>query len=84
MGLLSYTKENIQFPGKPSQNLGRVDKYNNSLMFAVYTPVSNITKQIMNKTVSAPFLKGKYTQDKEITDILNFGKDVYMLNLKLQ
>ncbi|ELK37048.1 ATP-binding cassette sub-family A member 6 [Myotis davidii] len=57
MGLLSYTKENTQFPGKPSQNLGRVDKYNNSLMFAVYTPVSNITKQIMNKTVSAPFLK---------------------------
>ncbi|XP_070250791.1 ATP-binding cassette sub-family A member 6 isoform X2 [Myotis yumanensis] len=57
MGLLSSTKENIQFPGKPSQNLGRVDKYNNSFLFAVYTPVSDITKQIMNKTVSAPFLK---------------------------
>ncbi|XP_005861878.1 PREDICTED: ATP-binding cassette sub-family A member 6 isoform X2 [Myotis brandtii] len=57
MGLLSSTKYNTQFPGKPSQNLGRVDKYNNSFPFAVYTPVSNITKQIMNKTVSAPFLK---------------------------
>lgn len=59
MGLMSYTKENIHLPGKPSQNLGRVDKYNSSLMIAVYTPISNITKQIMNKTGSAPFLRGK-------------------------
>ncbi|XP_036263595.1 ATP-binding cassette sub-family A member 9 isoform X7 [Pipistrellus kuhlii] len=57
MGLFSYTKENIQLPGKPSQNLGRVDKYNSSLMIAGYTPISNITKQIMNKTGSAPFLR---------------------------
>lgn len=85
MGLLSYARENIQFPGKPPQNLGRVDKYNNSFMIAVYTPISNITMQIMNKTVSAPFLKGKYTKDKGITDIvLNLGEDVCMLNLKLQ
>ncbi|XP_054565317.1 ATP-binding cassette sub-family A member 6-like isoform X2 [Eptesicus fuscus] len=57
MGLLSYAKENHQLPERPSQNLGRVDKYNSSLMIAVYTPISNITMQIMNKTVSAPFLK---------------------------
>ncbi|KAK1330893.1 hypothetical protein QTO34_008835 [Cnephaeus nilssonii] len=57
MGLLSYAKENHQLPERPSQNLGRVDKYNSSLMVAVYTPISNITTLIMNKTVSAPFLK---------------------------
>lgn len=85
MGLLSYAKENHQLPERPSQNLGRVDKYNSSLMVAVYTPISNITTLIMNKTVSAPFLKGKYIKDKGITDIvLNFGEGVYMLNLKLQ
>lgn len=75
MGLFSYAKINNQFPEKPSQNLGRIDKYNSSLMIAVYTPISNITKQIMNKTASAPFLRGKYTKDEGIT-VLNFGEDV--------
>lgn len=42
----------------PPQDLGRVDKFNSS-MVVVYTPISNITEQIMNKTAFAPFLNGK-------------------------
>ncbi|KAM7067935.1 ATP-binding cassette sub-family A member 6 isoform 1-T2 [Molossus nigricans] len=59
MGFISYSKENSQFSEMPPQDLGRVDKYNNSFMDVVYTPISNITNQIMNKTALAPFMKGK-------------------------
>uniref|UniRef100_A0A8C0W9E3 ABC transporter domain-containing protein n=1 Tax=Castor canadensis TaxID=51338 RepID=A0A8C0W9E3_CASCN len=47
------------FPQLPPQDLGRVDKFNMSSTMIVYTPVSNITQQIMNKTAAAPFMKGK-------------------------
>ncbi|XP_057572147.1 ATP-binding cassette sub-family A member 6 isoform X2 [Hippopotamus amphibius kiboko] len=59
MGIFSYLKENIHFPEMPPQDLGRVDKFNSSAMDVVYTPVSNITQEIMNKTAFAPFLKGR-------------------------
>lgn len=42
----------------PPQDLGRVDKFNTSSIAVVYTPISNITQQIMNKTAFAPFLQG--------------------------
>lgn len=58
MGLFSYVTYNSQFPEMPPQDLGRVDKFNNSNIVVVYTPISNITMQIMNKTAFAPFLKG--------------------------
>ncbi|XP_060242463.1 ATP-binding cassette sub-family A member 6 isoform X2 [Meriones unguiculatus] len=58
MGLFSYFKENIHFPEAPSQDLGRVDEFNGSSIKVVYTPVSNITQQIMNKTLFAPTMKG--------------------------
>ncbi|XP_006872368.1 PREDICTED: ATP-binding cassette sub-family A member 6 [Chrysochloris asiatica] len=58
MGLFSYFRQNVHIPEVPSQNLGRVDEFNNSYMTFVYTPVSDITQQIINKTASAPFLKG--------------------------
>lgn len=64
MGLFSHFRENSQFPEMPPQDLGRVDKFNSS-MVVVYTPISNITEQIMNKTAFAPFLKGKCTTDKK-------------------
>ncbi|XP_014644682.1 PREDICTED: ATP-binding cassette sub-family A member 6 [Ceratotherium simum simum] len=59
MGLFSNLKENIHFPEMPPQDLGRVDKFNGSSMVVVYTPISDITQQIMNKTAFAPFLKGR-------------------------
>ncbi|KAM5310189.1 ATP-binding cassette sub-family A member 6 [Glossophaga mutica] len=51
MGLFSYVKENTQFPEKPPEELGRIDKFNDTYML-VYMPVSNRTQQIMNKTAS--------------------------------
>ncbi|XP_023585202.1 ATP-binding cassette sub-family A member 6 [Trichechus manatus latirostris] len=57
MGLFSYLKENDHIPETPSQDLGRADKFNSSYIMVVYTPVSNVTQQIMNKTASALFLK---------------------------
>uniref|UniRef100_A0A8C6QYA3 ATP-binding cassette, sub-family A member 6 n=2 Tax=Nannospalax galili TaxID=1026970 RepID=A0A8C6QYA3_NANGA len=57
MGLFSYFKENFQLPEIPPQDLGRIDKFNDSSMMVVYTPVSNITQQIMNRTF-ASFMKG--------------------------
>uniref|UniRef100_A0A8C4MIR5 ABC transporter domain-containing protein n=1 Tax=Equus asinus asinus TaxID=83772 RepID=A0A8C4MIR5_EQUAS len=59
MGLFSNLKENRHFPEMPPQDLGRVDKFNSSSIIVVYTPISNITQQIMNKTALAPFLKGR-------------------------
>ncbi|XP_037349445.1 ATP-binding cassette sub-family A member 6-like isoform X2 [Talpa occidentalis] len=58
MGLFSYFKEYDLFSEKPPQNLGRVDKFNESFVL-IYTPISNITQQIMNITAFAPFLKGR-------------------------
>ncbi|XP_077019795.1 ATP-binding cassette sub-family A member 6 isoform X2 [Tamandua tetradactyla] len=59
MGLFSYFRENFEFPEMPSHDLGRVDKFNSSSRKVVYTPISNIIQQIMNKTASAPVLKGR-------------------------
>ena len=67
MGLFSYLKENTQFPEKPPEQLGRVDKFNDTYIL-VYTPITNRTNQIMNKTAS--IFKGKCTNDKRITDII--------------
>uniref|UniRef100_A0A8C4MKZ4 ABC transporter domain-containing protein n=1 Tax=Equus asinus asinus TaxID=83772 RepID=A0A8C4MKZ4_EQUAS len=61
----------VHFPEMPPQDLGRVDKFNSSSIIVVYTPISNITQQIMNKTALAPFLKGRCTDGKKrITDII--------------
>ncbi|XP_019479355.1 PREDICTED: ATP-binding cassette sub-family A member 6 isoform X2 [Hipposideros armiger] len=54
MGLVSYFKDNKPYPEMPPQDLGRVDHFNISSIIVVYTPISNITEQIMNKTA---FLK---------------------------
>ncbi|KAM9746735.1 ATP-binding cassette sub-family A member 6 isoform 3-T3 [Dama dama] len=59
MCIFSHLNKNVRFPGMPPQNLGRVDKYNRSFMDVVYTPVSNLTQQIMNKTACAPVMKGR-------------------------
>ncbi|KAB1265899.1 ATP-binding cassette sub-family A member 6 [Camelus dromedarius] len=59
MGTFLFFKENVHFPEIPSQDLGRVDKFNSSSMNLLYTPISNITQQIMNKTAFAPFLKAQ-------------------------
>ena len=66
MGIFSYLKENVHFPEMPPQDLGRVDKFNSSSMDVVYTPISNITQQIMNKTACAPFLKGRCADGKKV------------------
>ncbi|KAI5933366.1 ATP-binding cassette sub-family A member 6 [Manis javanica] len=58
IALLAYFQENVHFPEMPPQDLGRVDKFNTSSIAVVYTPISNITQQIMNKTAFAPFLQG--------------------------
>uniref|UniRef100_A0A8C5ZH82 ATP-binding cassette sub-family A member 6-like n=1 Tax=Marmota marmota marmota TaxID=9994 RepID=A0A8C5ZH82_MARMA len=63
VGLLSEVKENNQLPEIPPQDLGRVDKFNVSSIMIVYTPVSNITQQIMNTTAFAPLMKGRCTND---------------------
>ncbi|KAK2507815.1 hypothetical protein MC885_014420 [Smutsia gigantea] len=59
IALFAYFQENVHFPEMPPQDLGRVDKFNTSSIAVVYTPISNITQQIMNKTAFAPFLQGR-------------------------
>lgn len=73
MGLVSYFRVNSQFPEMPPQDLGRVDKFNSSSIVVVYTPISNVTEQIMNKTAFAPFLKGKCTNDKKELLIVSYS-----------
>ncbi|XP_051015238.1 ATP-binding cassette sub-family A member 6-like [Acomys russatus] len=58
MGLFSYFKDNSHIPETPSQDLGRIDKFDGTSIMVAYTPVSNITQQIMNKTTFAPTMKG--------------------------
>ncbi|XP_052051312.1 ATP-binding cassette sub-family A member 6 isoform X2 [Apodemus sylvaticus] len=58
MSLLSYFKENNQVPEVPPHYLGSIDEFNGSSIMVVYTPISNITEQIMNKTAFAPTMKG--------------------------
>ncbi|XP_004593010.2 ATP-binding cassette sub-family A member 6 [Ochotona princeps] len=58
MGVFSYFKENNRVPEIPPQNLGRVDKFNSSSLKIFYTPVSNMTQQIINQTEFSPYLKG--------------------------
>ncbi|XP_028617078.1 ATP-binding cassette sub-family A member 6 isoform X1 [Grammomys surdaster] len=58
MGLLSYFKENNQVPEVPPQDLGSIDEFNGSYLMVVYTPISNMTQQIMNKTTFAQTMKG--------------------------
>lgn len=59
MALFSYFKENMQLPEVPPQDLGSLDEFNGSSIMVLYTPVSNITQQIMNKTTFSPSMKGK-------------------------
>lgn len=68
MGLFSHFRENMYFPGLPPQDLGRADNVNNSLAL-VYTPISDLTQQIMNKTTFA-LLKGRCINGKKELPIL--------------
>jgi ATP-binding cassette subfamily A (ABC1) protein 6 len=65
MGLFSYLARNIQVLEVPPQDLGSLNEFNGSSLVVVYTPISNITQQIMNKTTFAPTMKGKYTIEKK-------------------
>ncbi|XP_075846361.1 ATP-binding cassette sub-family A member 6-like isoform X3 [Microtus pennsylvanicus] len=58
MGQFSFFKENMQLPEIPPQDLGSLDEFNGSSIMVFYTPVSNITQQIMNKTTFSPSMKG--------------------------
>ncbi|EDL34380.1 ATP-binding cassette, sub-family A (ABC1), member 6 [Mus musculus] len=58
MGLFSYLARNIQVLEVPPQDLGSLNEFNGSSLVVVYTPISNITQQIMNKTTFAPTMKG--------------------------
>uniref|UniRef100_A0A4W2GLK8 ATP binding cassette subfamily A member 6 n=1 Tax=Bos indicus x Bos taurus TaxID=30522 RepID=A0A4W2GLK8_BOBOX len=66
MCIFSRLNENVRFPGMPPQNLGRVDKYNRSFTDVVYTPVSNLTQQIMNKTALAPVMEGRCANGQKL------------------
>ncbi|XP_045155421.1 ATP-binding cassette sub-family A member 6 [Echinops telfairi] len=82
MGLLSYFRMNDHIPGMPPQELGRVDTFNRSYVEVVYTPVSNWTKQIMDKVASAPFLKGRSVvgaQDENALDKLILDNTPYSM-----
>lgn len=78
MGFFSHFRQNSRFPEMPPQDLGRVDKFNSS-MVVVYTPISNITEQIMNKTAFAPFLNGKCTNDKKDIDLVLYFCKIYLI-----
>lgn len=85
MGLFSYFKENMQFPEIPPKDLGSVDEFNGSSIMVVYTPISNITQLIMNKTTLAPSMKGKYANDKkELVLLIYFLIRYVHVSLKFQ
>ncbi|XP_011717931.2 ATP-binding cassette sub-family A member 6 isoform X1 [Macaca nemestrina] len=76
IALFSSSMRNVQFPGMAPQNLGRVDKFNSSSLKVVYTPISNLTQQIMNKTALAPLLKG--------TSVIGAPNKTYMNEILLE
>ncbi|XP_012602863.1 ATP-binding cassette sub-family A member 6 isoform X2 [Microcebus murinus] len=59
LGLFSNFVRSDQFPETPPHDLGRVDQFNSSFRMVVYTPISNVTQQIMNKTAFGLLLKGE-------------------------
>ncbi|XP_037849172.2 ATP-binding cassette sub-family A member 10 isoform X2 [Chlorocebus sabaeus] len=62
-----------RFPEQPPKVLGSVDQFNDSHLVVAYTPVSNVTRRIMNKMASASFMKGRTvigTPDEETMDIV--------------
>ncbi|XP_047563456.1 ATP-binding cassette sub-family A member 6-like isoform X1 [Lutra lutra] len=64
MGLFSHFRENMYFPELPPQDLGRADHVNNSIAI-VYTPVSDLTQEVMNKTAFA------LLKERKIVGVLN-------------
>ncbi|XP_074080803.1 ABC-type organic anion transporter ABCA8-like isoform X2 [Macrotis lagotis] len=56
--LLSMIFNITQFPELPSEDLGRIDTFNDSQFAVAYTPISKTTQQIINKMASASFMKG--------------------------
>ncbi|XP_051681851.2 ATP-binding cassette sub-family A member 6 isoform X1 [Oryctolagus cuniculus] len=74
MGIFSYLKFNVHVPEMPPKDLGRVDKFNSSSLMVVYTPISSITQQIMNKTALSPSLKGvkviEAPNEKHVDEVL--------------
>ncbi|XP_053426833.1 ATP-binding cassette sub-family A member 6 [Nycticebus coucang] len=57
LGMFSNFLKSAQFPEIPPFDLGRVDKFNSSSRMVVYTPISNVTQEIMNKTAFSLLLK---------------------------
>ncbi|XP_021569612.1 ATP-binding cassette sub-family A member 6 [Carlito syrichta] len=60
LGLVLFSSflGSVNFPEMPPQDLGRVDTFNSSSKIVVYTPISNISQKIMNKTALSPLWKG--------------------------
>uniref|UniRef100_A0A674KFW1 ATP binding cassette subfamily A member 10 n=1 Tax=Terrapene triunguis TaxID=2587831 RepID=A0A674KFW1_9SAUR len=50
-----------RFPAIPSDDLGRVDEFNDSTFVVQYTPVTHTTRQIMQHMASVSFLKGTFS-----------------------
>uniref|UniRef100_A0A674KC05 ATP binding cassette subfamily A member 10 n=1 Tax=Terrapene triunguis TaxID=2587831 RepID=A0A674KC05_9SAUR len=51
----------VRFPAIPSDDLGRVDEFNDSTFVVQYTPVTHTTRQIMQHMASVSFLKGTFS-----------------------
>lgn len=53
-----YGHEATDFSSAPTKDLGRVDSFNQSEFIIGYTPVTNTTRQIMEKVAAVPFMAG--------------------------
>ncbi|XP_006886459.1 PREDICTED: ATP-binding cassette sub-family A member 6 [Elephantulus edwardii] len=81
MGLISSFSMHTYIPESPSRDLGRLDRYNDSGLTFAYTPVSDITQQIMNKTATASVLKGRKiigVPDEKAMDALFRENGIFM------
>ena len=57
--LLAELFRATHFLEQPPQVLGRVDEFNDSdPVLVAYTPVTNVTQNIMDKVAAAAFMKG--------------------------
>ncbi|XP_045155295.1 ATP-binding cassette sub-family A member 9-like [Echinops telfairi] len=84
-----------QFPEHPAHVLGPMGEFNDSELVVAYTPVTNLTRRIMDKVALAPFMKGRElieapderTMDRlynDNTDIIGIVfADIFSYQLKL-
>lgn len=57
--------EITDFSSLPPVDLGRVDSFNEFVFAIAYTPVTDVTQQIMSKVATTSFMRGEFSSNSQ-------------------